>query len=179
MINGTYSALAVSVPMSTAGTQHLENLSEIADSVDPRSKSHGKYTDKQIADATNKLNAREYAAFGHFGDDASSQGIKQFTEAYLNYLNQLSPEEQNSIRYKGTREGATALLAGVNAQIAEEKNNPAKKTGQPTSLLIMMLNEMTQHLKKNGVSINTSVISPTGGSRVTISEEARKLYNQS
>ncbi len=179
MINGIYSTLAPSVPSSTASTKYLENLSEIADSVDPHSKSHGKYTDKQIADATNKLNAREYAAFGHFGDDASSQGIKQFTEAYLNYLNQLSPEEQNSIRYKGTKESATALLAGVNAQIAEGKNNPGKKANQPTSLLIMMLDEMMLHFKKNGVGVNTPVISHTGGSQVTISEEARKLYNQS
>ena len=179
MITGTYSTLAASVPTSTAGSQHLENLSEIADSVDPRSKSHGKYTDKEIADATNKLNAREYAAFGHFAGDASAQGIKKLSEAYLNYLNQLSPEEQNSIRYKGTKEGAMALLAGVNAQIAEGKTNPGKKADQPTSLLIMMLDEMTQHLKKNGVSINASVSSPTGGSRVTISEEARKLYSQS
>lgn len=179
MINGTYSTLTTSVPMSTAGAQRLENLSEITDSVDPRNKSHGKYTDKEIADATNKLNAREYAAFGHFGDDASAQGIKKFTEAYLNYLNQLSPEEQNSIRYKGTRNGAMALLAGVNAQIAEGKTNPGKKADQPTSLLIMMLNEMTEHLKKNGINVNASVSSPTGESRVTISEEARKLYSQS
>ena len=101
---------------------------------------------------------QEYAAFGHFGDDASSQGIKQFTEALPNYLNQLSPEEQNSIRYKGTRKCDGALLAGVNAQIAEGKNNRKKPTSRHRSF-IMMLDEMMLHFKKNGVSVNTPVIS--------------------
>ncbi|MBK1679843.1 hypothetical protein CKO20_05565 [Rhodocyclus tenuis] len=159
--------------------QYLKNFSEITDSVDPSNKSHGKYTHEQIADATNKLNAREYAAFGHFAGDASSQGIKKLAEAYLGYLNQLSPEEQNSLSYAGTKESATALLAGVNAQIAGGKSNPGKKPDQPTSLLIELLNAMTEQFKKNGININSSVSSPTSESQVTISEEARKLASQS
>jgi len=86
MVNALNSAQVTSAPVSNNGPRYLENLSKISDSCDPNNKNFGKYTDKQIADATNKLNAREYSAFGHFAGDASSQGIKKLAEAYINYM---------------------------------------------------------------------------------------------
>ena len=104
MVNGINTAQLTSALVTGNGSRHLENLSEISDSCDPHNKNFGKYTDKQIADATNKLNAREYAAFGHFAGNATPQGVAKLAEAYVNYMNQMSPEEQNGARYKGTKE---------------------------------------------------------------------------
>jgi hypothetical protein len=178
MVNGINSAQVTSPLVSNNSSQYPENLSEIADSADSRSKSYGKYTQQQILDASKKLNAREYAAFGYFGNDASSQGIKSYAEAYLKYINQLSPDEQNGVRYKGTKENMTALLAAANAQIAEENAHPGKKPVKPTSLLLMMLDEMMIRLKKNPIHADASSNAANSADRVTISEEARKISGQ-
>jgi len=179
MVNGiNFVQVASAPPVSNNKPQYPENLSVISDSCDPHNKNFGKYTDKQIADATNKLNAREYAAFGHFAGDASSQGIAKLAAAYVNYINSLSPEEQNGARYKGTKEGAMALLAGANAQIAEEKAHPGKKPAQPTSLLMMMLDEMLKNFKKNGINAGAPSNAVDNTDQVTISAEALKLSGQ-
>src|SRR5664279_234768 len=110
MVNSINSAQVTSTPVANNRTQYPEDLAVIADSIDSRSTSYGKYTDQQVNDASQQLNAREYMAFGHFGNDASSQGIKIFAEAYIKYINTLSPEEQNSVRYKGTKESMGTIL---------------------------------------------------------------------
>jgi hypothetical protein len=178
MVNGINTAQLTSALAPSNGSRYLENLSEISDSCDPHNKNFGKYTDKQIADATNKLNAREYAAFGHFAGDATPQGIAKLAEAYVNYMNQMSPEEQNGARYKGTKEGAIALLAGAKAMIADEKANPGKKTEKAKTLIEMMLDEMLKNLKKNGINVGASTNAVTSAGQVTFSAEALKLSAQ-
>ena len=179
MINGiNFVQVTSAPPVSNNKPQYPENLAVIADSADSRSTSYGKYTDQQIADATNKLNARAYAAFGYFGNDASSQGIAKYAAAYVNYIKSLSPEEQNSVRYQGTKESMTALLAEANAQIAEEKAHPGKKPAQPTSLLMMMLDEMLKNFKKNGINAGAPTNAVNNTDQVTISAEALKLSGQ-
>jgi hypothetical protein len=98
----------------------------IAESVDTRSKYYGKFTDKQVSDSWDRVAAREKAAFGYFGNDASSEGLKKFGEAYVSYINGLSPEEQNSVRYRGTKENMTRFLGQIEGEIAKEKANPSK-----------------------------------------------------
>ena len=177
MLNGINSVRGTNAPpVSNNSPQYPENLAVIADSADSRSTSYGKYTDQQIADATNKLNAREYSAFGYFGNDASSQGIAKYAAAYVNYINSLSPEEQNSVRYKGTKESMTALLAAANADIAA---NPGKKPAQPSSLIEMMLDAIMKNFKKIGINVGASTNATNSTDQVTISAEALKLSVQS
>jgi len=178
MVNAINSTQVTSALISNNSPQYPENLSKICESCDPNNINFGKYTDKQMNDAFNKINAREYAAFGHLAGDASLPGIKKLAEAYINYINQLSPEEQNSGRYKGTKESMTALLAGANAMIAEEKANPGKTPVKPTSLLEMMLDEMMKNLKKNHIHADASSNAANSADQVTISEEARKISGQ-
>jgi hypothetical protein len=178
MINSINSAQVTNVPAaSNTSPRYPENLEIIADSADRRSSSFGKYTDQQILEASKKLNAQEYAAFGHFGNDASSQGIAKLATAYINYINSLQPEEQNSGRYAGTKESMTALLAAANAQIAAGPDT-GNKPVQPKSLIEMVLDAMMKNLQKNGINVGTSANAANSGVQVTISDEARNISNQ-
>lgn len=176
MINGINLMRVTNTP-TVSNPQYPEDLAVIADSADKRSASYGKYTHQQIADATHKLNAREYAAFGHFAGDASSQGIKNFAEAYVKYISSLSPDEQNSVSYKGTKESMTALLAAANAQIADEKAHPGKNSAKARTFIEMLLDDMMKKLNKNGNPAGASSNSAST-EQVTISAEALKLSNQ-
>jgi hypothetical protein len=148
-----------------------ENLSEIADSADTRSKSYGKYSGQQMLEASKKLNAREYAAYGHLSNDATSAGIAKYAQAYVKYINQLSPEEQNGVRYKGTKESVSGLLAQAQAAAAAESASPAKKADKPSSLLLQLLTEMERNQQKSG----SRGLPNQNADRVTISEDARRL----
>ncbi len=151
-----------------------ENLSEIADSADTRNKRYGKYSNEQILDASKKLSAREYAAFGHLSNDASSAGIAKYAQAYIKYVSQLSPEEQNGVRYKGTKESVSGLLAQARAAAAEESASPAKKADKPSSLLLQLLAEIERNQQKAG----SHSVANKNAERVTISDEARKIADQ-
>lgn len=158
-------------------TQAIINSSQlsdimIAESVDTRSKYYGKFSDKQVSDSWNRVAAREKAAFGYFGNDASSEGLKKFGEAYVSYINGLTPEEQNSVRYKGTKENMTRFLGQIEGEIAKEKANPSKKTKKHTLNLLDMLDAVTVHLKKKHTHASTSTSTTNNSDRVALSEEA-------
>ncbi len=174
MVNGINSAQIANTLTSNSSAQYPENLAKICESCDPNDKNYGKYTTKQMEDAFNKINAREYAAFGHLAGDATPEGIVKFAQAYVNYYNQLSPEEQNSQRYKGTGASAAALLAGAKGLVADEKAHPGKNK-QPESLLMMLLNEMLAQLKKHPAQTSTNTSATSSSEQVTISVQAQKL----
>ena len=170
-INST--AIASTTKNSTKTPQYLEDLAVIADSADKRSHYYGKFTDEQILAASEKLNAREYQAFGCFTGDASLPGIKKYAEAYLKYINSLSPEELSGTRYEGTKESMTKLLSDVNAQIANGGEPTAK---DPSSLISMLLDEMLRKMKERGMDMQSIFgASSTESDKVTISKEAKNL----
>lgn len=176
MISGVTSNLSAGNSSSSTKPPYLEDLAVIADSADRRSASYGKYTNEQILDASKKLNEREYAAFMHLSTDASTTGIKKYAEAYIRYYDQLSPEEQNSPRYKGTRESVSNLLSQANAQLSAEKAHPDKKAEEPTSFILMLLDSMNKHFETHGVKGQNISGNPSRTEdKVTLSEEARKL----
>ena len=88
---------------NAAMVSHPDDPAIISDSLDKRSPYYGKYSEKEIFDAQTKLNQQEFMAFGHLAGDASTQGIIKLSEAYLKYINSLSPEAQQTGRYAGTR----------------------------------------------------------------------------
>jgi len=75
-------------------------------------------------------NAREEAAFMHFAHEATAAPTKQqadslmaqYNKAYVEYYDSLSPAEQNSPRYRGTRAAAAA-----------EAQSWSAEAGQPSS----------------------------------------------
>jgi hypothetical protein len=155
---------------SFKNASYPENLSQIADSADTRSKNYGQYTGVQILEAAKKLNAREYAAYGHLSNDASSAGIVKFAEAYLNYIKQLSPDEQNGVRYKGSKESVSGLLAQARAAANESASTP-EKTDKPSSLLLQLLAAIERNRQEPG----SAKLTNADTDRVTISHAARAL----
>jgi hypothetical protein len=146
----------------------------IAESVDTRSKYYGKFSDKQVSDSWDRVAAREKAAFGYFGNDASSKGLKKFGEAYVSYINGLSPEEQNSVRYKGTKESMIGFLGQIEGEIAKEKANPGKKTKKTRLNLLDTLETITVRLKKKHTRTVASTTAINNLDRITLSEEATR-----
>jgi hypothetical protein len=57
-----------------------------------------------------QLAAREYQAFGKF---AETGDYKAYYGAFIDYYDNLRPEDQNSLRYFGTREAAVAGLRSL------------------------------------------------------------------
>ena len=175
MLNGINSVPGTSATtVSNNSSQYSVNLSVICDSCDPHNINYGKFTQQQINDAWNQRNAREYAAFGYLAGDASPQGIAKFASAYINYINSLSPAEQNSASYQGTKESATALLAAANSQIVAGPYS-GDKTAQPKTLLQMMLDAMLNNLKKSSINVGAASNAANSGVQVTFSDAAQNI----
>ena len=128
----------------------------ISDSLDPKSPYYGKYSEKEISDAQTTLNQLEFMAFGYLAGDASTEGIIKLSEAYLKYINSLSPEAQQTGRYAGTKESATNLLTQAKAKLAAETANGTDKKQEPTSFILMMLEAMSKNLDGKSTSSNSS-----------------------
>jgi hypothetical protein len=89
-------------------------LMDIIDNTD------GTYTDTERQAAVRQINQRETAGFRWAEPASDSQdpvALKQYYATYLNYLNKLPPEEQNSSRYKGQVEVAHQLMNDADRQI--------------------------------------------------------------
>ena len=142
-ISGAGMALATNAAMMS----HPDDPAIISDSLDQRSPYYGKYSEKEIFDAQTKLNQQEFMAFGHLAGDASTQGIIKLSEAYLKYINSLSPEAQQTGRYAGTKESVTNLLTQARAKLATENTDPTKKAVEPTSFIMMMLEAMSKSIE--------------------------------
>lgn len=105
-----------------------ENLSAIIEN--PRST-----REQQIA-ANDALNAREFLAFGVY----TTTSTLDFARAYIQYYDSLSPEEQNSNRYKGTREE----MVGVAKRAAAEEGKPTGDLDKPQDPILILLDDLEE-----------------------------------
>ena len=89
---------------SSIGRPGLPNLTAIVESKTATER------EKQVA--TGQRIAREFKAYGYLSAQANVSGDpRAYLKAYLTYYDSLSPDEQQSSRYKSTREGALKGLA--------------------------------------------------------------------
>lgn len=109
-------------PLSaTAGRATLPNLSAIIDSKSA--------TLREVQVATGQRIAREFKAYGHLSALANASGDpRAYLKAYITYYDSLSAAEQQTARYRGTREGALKGLA--------ENPAPAPPTAEAPSISI-------------------------------------------
>jgi hypothetical protein len=73
-----------------------------------------KFTDAQRGQADDTLLAREKAAYGQYEGTNTQDGNKKFVESYINYVQNLPPDEKDSLRYRGTLDSARNLLSEIN-----------------------------------------------------------------
>lgn len=134
----------------------------------------GRFTEKQRAAACDELNRREYAAFGYLAGDASYSGIAKFAQAYVDYYDRLSTEEQQSTVYKGSGDDARRLLAQAKAAAAAQAAGGDPRSKEVRTALQVFLDAFEQRLPKPLREASSSAAS-TGRDHATISDHARRL----
>jgi hypothetical protein len=177
VINTINSRYGVSADALNLSKPYAENLSKIADSADERSSTYGKYSNQQILAASEKLNQREQAAFGYLGHDASTAGIIRYAKAYISYVDSLSPEEQNGVRYQGTKGNMSSLLNQATAQLSGESKKTNGAEVEYKSLLSMLLDEMNNQLHQRGIGKKSSSSEHKNSDVVAISDPGRRLWS--
>lgn len=78
-----------------------------------------------------QLAAREYQAFGKYSETADH---KAYYRAFIEYYDNLRPEDQNSLRYFGTRDAA---IAGVRS--VEYSDESSEESGATFQTLVSVL----------------------------------------
>jgi hypothetical protein len=131
-----------------SGSRPSEGLGAIADNKD------GRYSAEQQSDAFEKLNVQEYAAFGHLSGSGSSWGMRDQMKAYVKYVEGLSPEDQQSDRYRGTLGSVKSMISQFDAYIRDNNIPDIRKGGGgdaakiPDSPIVKMLKESAEALAK-------------------------------
>jgi hypothetical protein len=172
MVNAV-SSTQVASPLTTNNSSQTSDIL-IAESCDSRSKYYGKFSDQQVKEASDRVNAKEFSAFISIGNDATLPGIKKYAEAYIKYIDQLSPEDQNSVRYKGTKESMTGVLAQADALMGSEKSTSGKKPKEAMSDIVKMFDAIKIRFIKQAKHSGASTSTVSNTDQVTISEEANK-----
>jgi hypothetical protein len=104
------------------------NLSAIADNTD------GKSTARQMAVATGQIVARGYKAYGYLYGQATATGnTTAYLQAYIKFYDSLSPAEQQSSRYAGTRDAAVKGLAANGASATSTTATSTATPGTPAT----------------------------------------------
>ncbi|MGB8601049.1 MAG: hypothetical protein WCD42_02515 [Rhizomicrobium sp.] len=145
-------------------------------------------TTAENAEATkigNQVTENENKAFFHYAFEACAAATKkqadglmaQYYKAYVAYYDSLSPTEQATDRYAGTREAAVANYEIFSASAAAAATTPGSSTGS-TDPIVMLLQAAEERLKKiseqnakNAAdSSNTSATSDTSSTDSTASD---------
>lgn len=92
--------------------------------------------------ANEAMQAREQAAFG----DAVTTGALEYARAYIEYYDSLSPEEQNSDRYRGTRENMVGVANRAAADAGKDVGD-LSKSQDPISMLF-------EKIRQNAFKLN-------------------------
>jgi hypothetical protein len=159
-----------------------ESLTAMVDNKD------GKYSLEQQRDATEKLNAREYAAFGHLAGSGSSWGMRDFLKAYVKYVENLSPEDQQSDRYRGSLGPVKAQISEFDSYIRNNNIPDTRKGGGskekiPDSPIVEMLKSaeesLAKHAAKRTKELNEEKTSEATPVNVTLSTAALEILKAS
>jgi hypothetical protein len=179
MVSAVTTAAAPSIPLVKRSSDSLTAMSDNKD---------GRYTMDQQREAGEKLNAREYAAFGHLAGSGSSWGIRDTLKAYVKYVEGLPPEEQQSDRYRGTMAPTKAMISQFDAYIQNNHIPDTRKGGGknekiPDSPIVEMLKKGEEALAKHaakktkdGEEQNASDSNPVN---VTLSTAALEILKAS
>lgn len=100
--------------------------------------------DRRVLD--DKLNAREHAAYFHLAGDTGLNMMK----AYIEYYDSLSPEEQNSARYRGTRENAVTAVNNIEVGNGKPKGDYSMSRDPILSLF--------DAIKKSGFNVDDKAV---------------------
>lgn len=86
--------------------------------------------------ANEAMQAREQLAFGRF----AATSTLDYARAYIEYYDSLSPEEQNSDRYRGTRENMVAVANQASGATGEDVGD-LSKSQDPIAMLFEKLKQ--------------------------------------
>jgi hypothetical protein len=142
------SAITAAAPAMSPVKRSTDSLTAMSDNKD------GRYTMEQQREAGEKLNAQEYAAFGHLSGSGSSWGMRDFLKAYVKYVENLSPEDQQGDRYRGTLAPTKAMISQFDSYI-RNNNIPDIRKGSggkekiPDSPIVEMLKKAEEALAKH------------------------------
>jgi hypothetical protein len=150
----------------------------------------GKYTQTQQSEADTQLQAREYNAFGKYAGSDSQAGNKQFVVAYISYVQNLPPDEQNSQRYAGTLQSAQNLLSEINntpnSSASSSSTSTSGTDGTNGSGVLLILQGLNKALKgeKSGKSSQSAPVdivdlSPAARSYLSTANSAAPSTGQS
>lgn len=101
--------------------------------------------------ALNKArNEREFQSFYHFSYEADSATTKaqsdhllaQFERAYVEYYDSLSPQEQNSPRYRGTRDGAVAAYQAYETASSAPADPPPSDLSESQDPILLLFDKI-------------------------------------
>jgi hypothetical protein len=142
------SAVMTIAPPTPSVKRVSESLTGMVDNKD------GRYTLEQQRDATERLNAQEYTAFGHLSGSGSSWGMRDFLKAYVKYVEHLSPEDQQSDRYRGSLGPVKAQIQEFDSYIRNNNIPDTRKGGGgkekiPDSPIVIMLKNAQEALVKH------------------------------
>lgn len=106
-------------------------------------------------------NAREEKAFVHFAREAGAAGsqaeserlFSKFYSAYIEYYDTLSPQEQNTQRYRGTREGAFSAYKTLSAS-AEKIVEPQNESTKNQDYIVSLFDKISKNATRNNL-LNT------------------------
>jgi ElaB/YqjD/DUF883 family membrane-anchored ribosome-binding protein len=133
----------------------------------------GAFTSKQMSQAANELNRREYLAFGHLAGDATPAGIVKLSKAYLAYYEKLTPEEKQCTCYKGSDTDVRRLLNQAEAALQGKKSDATPGSQELKDTLSILLDayrdRMLSQAGKEAAGRKTGTGDPD---EVTLSEEA-------
>lgn len=132
-----------------AAVAPLPNLTAIIDGTDPSA------TPRQVIVASGQRIAREYTAYGHLFVQAEVTGnATAYLKAYVSFYDSLSPAEQQSVRYVGTRAAAIKGLAGAvpSSSAASTPSTPAAASAQALGILAAQNQSSQPYATSNGTN---------------------------
>jgi len=124
MSNTTPISAPVPTPSSTTTAHSHATRTDLTAIIDSKTAT---VREKQVA--TGQRIAREFQAYGYLSARANVSGDpRAYLKAYLTYYDSLSPAEQQTARYRGTREGA---LKGLADTVSLAQNAPSAEIPLP------------------------------------------------
>lgn len=132
----------------------------------------GAFTSKQMSQAANELNRREYLAFGYLAGDATPAGIVKLSKAYLAYYEKLTPDEKQCTCYKGSDTGVRRLLSQAEAALQGKKGEAVPDSQEVKGALSILLDAYLERMRSQSSKETVGRTGAGDPDEVTLSEQA-------